>query len=151
MILPLLFLLLAAPPNPVAWKLEEAPAKPVRPGAVFTVKLVARIDAGWHLYWLKPVENGPIATRIALPEGQPFRLAARVQAPEPEIVQDASFGMEVGQYAGETVFTLPIRADASTATGEHRLTASATYQTCNNKVCLPPRTVQLTVPVGVKR
>jgi DsbC/DsbD-like thiol-disulfide interchange protein len=145
-----LLLLALAAPNPVTWKFEGAPAKPVKPGATFTVKLVARIDTGWHVYWLKQVQDGPVATRIALPEGQPFRLAGRVQAPEAEVVQDASFGMEVGHYAGETVFTLPVRTAPETAAGDHTLTASATYQACNNKVCLPPRTVQVTVPVTVK-
>lgn len=151
MILPWILMLLAAPPNPVSWKLEDAPAKPVKAGAAFTLKLVAHIDAGWHVYWLKQVQDGPVATRIALPDGQPFRLASRVQAPEPEVVQDVSFGMEVGHYSGETVFTLPVRADSGAASGEYKLTASATYQTCNNKVCLPPRTVQVTAPVAIKR
>jgi DsbC/DsbD-like thiol-disulfide interchange protein len=150
MITALLLLALAAP-NPVAWKLSAVPARPVKPGATLTVKLVASIEAGWHIYWLKQVPDGPVATRIALPDGQPFRLAGRVQAPEPEIVQDPSFGMEVGHYAGETVFTLPLRVVPEAAAGEHKLTVSATYQTCNNKVCLPPRTIQASIPVAVKR
>jgi thiol:disulfide interchange protein DsbD len=143
------FLFLAAP-NPVAWKLD-GPSTPIKPGATFPVKLTASIEKGWHLYWLRQVPDGPVATRIGLAEGQPFRLAAKVQAPAPEIVQDASFGMEIGQYEGETVFTLPVRVEASAAPGEHKLTASATYQTCNNKVCLPPRTVQTTAPVTIKK
>jgi len=150
MMLPWLLLLLAAP-NPVAWKLEEAPAKPVKPGAVFNVKLVARIETGWHLYWMKQVPDGPIPTRIALADGQPFRLAARVQAPEPEVAQDPSFGMEVGHYSGETAFTVPVRVDPAASNGDYKLTATATYQTCNNKVCLPPRTVPATAQVAVKK
>ena len=47
--------LAAAPPNPVAWKLEEAPAKAIKAGARFTVKLTAHIQDGWHFYSMKPI------------------------------------------------------------------------------------------------
>jgi hypothetical protein len=56
--------LAAAPPDPVAWKLEPPAAKTVKPGGRFNVKLVATIQAGWHLYSLKPIADGPIPTRV---------------------------------------------------------------------------------------
>ena len=139
----------AAPPDPVAWKLEEAPAKPVKPGARFSLKLVAKIQEGWHLYGLKPLEEGPIPTRIWLPEGQPFQLAAPVQASEPQTLQDPSFNMEVELYEGEATFTLPLKTAAGAAGGSQTLVANASYQTCNNKICLPPKTVKVEIPVRV--
>ncbi len=139
----------AAAPDPVAWKLEGAPAKPVKAGARFAVKLVAKIQEGWHLYSLKPMAQGPIPTRIWLPEGQPFQLWAAVQAPEPQTLQDPSFGMEVELYEGEAAFTLPLRAAAAGPAGTHTLAVNASYQTCNNKLCLPPRTVKVEMPVAV--
>ena len=81
-------LLQAAPPDPVAWKLQNPPAAPVKPGARFNVKLLAAVQEGWHLYSLKPMAEGPVPTRIWLAEGQPFSLAGAVQAPEPQVMQD---------------------------------------------------------------
>src|SRR5260370_4306418 len=127
--------MLAAPPDPVAWKLEEAPAKPVKPGARFNVKLVAKIQEGWHLYSLKPMADGPIPTRIWLPEGQPFQLAGRIQAPAAQILQDPSFGMEVELFEGQPSFTLPVKA-GSAAAGSHPLMVSVSYQSCNDRMCL---------------
>jgi DsbC/DsbD-like thiol-disulfide interchange protein len=144
-------LFLAAAPNPVAWKLADTPAKPLRPGAAFTVRLIAQVQEGWHLYWLKPVPDGPVATRIEAQAGGAFQLSGPVRAPEPEIVQDPNFGMEVGHYGGETVFTLPLRVASAVPSGEHQLTVNATWQSCNDKICLPPRTVKVAAPVAVKR
>jgi DsbC/DsbD-like thiol-disulfide interchange protein len=139
----------AAPADPVAWKLQPASAAPVKAGARFNVKLLAAVQEGWHLYSLKPMAEGPIPTRIWIAEGQPFSLAGTVQSPDPRVMQDPSFGMEVELYEGEAVFTLPVRVAPSAAPGAQTLVVSASYQSCNNKLCLPPKTVKVEVPVTI--
>jgi hypothetical protein len=141
--------LAAAPADPVAWKMQSFPAASVKPGARFTVKLLAAVQDGWHLYSLKHMMEGPIATRIWIAEGQPFSLSGAVRAPEPRVMQDPSFGMEVELYEGEAVFTLPVRVAPGTAPGAQKLVVSASYQSCNNKLCLPPKTVQVEVPITI--
>ena len=138
----------AAPLDPVAWKLT--PARPAKPGGRFTVKLTAEIQEGWHLYSMKHVEDGPVATRIWLPEGQHFQLADSIQSSPPESLQDPSFNMEVELYEREASFTLPLKADAASA-GTQTLTVNASYQSCNNKICLPPKTVKVELPVTVSK
>jgi thiol:disulfide interchange protein DsbD len=139
----------AAPADPVAWKLQNPPVAFVKAGAVFHVKLLAQVQDGWHLYSLKPMTEGPIATRIWIAEGQPFSLSGAVRAPEPRVMQDPSFGMEVELYEGEAVFTLPVRVAPGTAPGVQKLVVSASYQSCNNKLCLPPKTVKVEVPITI--
>jgi DsbC/DsbD-like thiol-disulfide interchange protein len=141
--------LAAAPADPVAWTLQNPPAAPVKAGARFKVKLLAAVQDGWHMYSLKPMADGPIPTRIWIAEGQPFSLAGAVQAPDPQVMQDASFGMEVELYEGEAVFTLPVRVASSAAPGAQKLVVSASYQSCNNKLCMPPKTVKVEVPVTI--
>ena len=104
--------LLAAPPDPVTWKIQPLPAAPVKAGARIPVKLLATVQEGWHLYSLKPMPEGPIPTRIWIAEGQPFTLAGSIHAPDPQVMQDPSFGMEVELYEGEAVFTLPVQVAA---------------------------------------
>ena len=91
---------MAAPADPVAWKVSSPPAGALKAGARFTLKLTADVQEGWHLYSLKPMAEGPIPTRIWLAEGQPFTLAGAIQAPPPEVQQDPSFGMEVETLRG---------------------------------------------------
>ena len=143
--------LVAAAPDPVAWTVQKPVAAPVKAGATFRVTLVAAAQDGWHFYSLRPIAEGPIPTRIWIGEGQPFSLAGGVQASEPQVMQDASFGMEVELYEGEAVFTLPVRVAAGAALGAQKLVVSASYQSCNNKVCLPPKTVKVEVPVTVAK
>ena len=143
--------LLAAPADPVAWKLQTAYSGPVKPGTRFNVKLLATVQNGWHLYSMKPMAEGPIATRIWIGDGQPFSLAGGVQAPDPQVVQDPTLGMEVELYEGEAQFTLPVKLAPGTAAGAHTLVVSASYQSCNDKICLPPKTVKVEIPVTVAR
>ncbi|HTS66891.1 MAG TPA: protein-disulfide reductase DsbD N-terminal domain-containing protein [Candidatus Acidoferrales bacterium] len=141
--------LAAAPPEPVSWKLGNPAAKPVKAGARFSVRLTAVIQPGWHLYSLKPVPEGPVPTRIWIDGGQPFSLAGAIQAPDPVAMQDPTLDLEVEFYEGETPFTLPVKAVSGTA-GPQTLTVSVSYQTCNDKLCLPPKTVKLQLALTVQ-
>src|SRR5215471_1469034 len=143
-------LLGAAPPDPVAWTVDTVPPKAIKVGARFNVKLVAKIQDGWHMYGLKPVADGPIPTRIWIGDG-PVQLAAAIQATEPQTLLDPSFNLEVQLYEGEAAFTLPLRLAAGTAGGAQRIVVNASYQTCDNKICLPPKTVKIEVPVNVAK
>jgi DsbC/DsbD-like thiol-disulfide interchange protein len=143
-------MLCAAPADPVFWKLENSSGKPVKAGARFSVKLVAAVQPGWHLYSLKPMSEGPISTRIWIGEGQPFSLAGAIQAPEPVAMQDPTLNMEVEFYEGEAAFTLPVKVASGTAAGSQTLTVSASYQACNDKICLPPKNLKVQVPVTIQ-
>jgi DsbC/DsbD-like thiol-disulfide interchange protein len=143
--------LFAAPPDPVAWTVQGAPAKAVKAGARFPVKVVAQIQKGWHIYGLTPAADGPIATRLWVAEGQPATLAGPVQGTEPQTMQDPAFNMEVQLYEGEVSFTLPLRLAAAAPPGAQKIVVNASFQSCDNKICLPPKTVKLEVPVTVAK
>jgi thiol:disulfide interchange protein DsbD len=143
--------LAAAPPNPVTWKLEEAPARPVKAGARFTLKLTAHIQEGWHFYSMKPIEDGPVPTRIWLAEGQPFQLTGPIKADAPQTLQDPTLHMEVELYEGSAGFALPLRVAAGTTAGAQNLVVNAQSQSCNNSMCLPPTTVKVEVPITIAK
>jgi DsbC/DsbD-like thiol-disulfide interchange protein len=145
------FASLAAAADPVEWKLADGPARTVKPGGHFTVALNARIQPGWHMYSLKPVPNGPIPTRIWIGEGQPFALAGAVRAPAATEVQDPSFNMEVETYESDVSFTLPVRVPQTTTPGTQVLLVNVSYQSCDSRVCLPPKTVKVSLPLEIAR
>ena len=50
---------------------------------------------------------------------------------------------------GDREFMLPVRVVPGAAPGTHNLVVSASYQSCNNKLCLPPKTMKAEAPVTI--
>jgi thiol:disulfide interchange protein DsbD len=142
--------LCAAAPEPVTWK-AVPPPNTLKPGARFRVNVVAQIQKGWHIYGLRPAAEGPIPTRIWIADGMPVQSAGAVDATEPMTMVDPAFGMEVQVYDGEVSFQLPLRLSPTVETGNLKFFVNASFQSCDNKICLPPKTVKLEVPVTVAK
>ena len=141
---------LAQEKPPIAWSFGKPTIEGrAVPGATVKVKVKAAIGDGWHLYSLKKLDGGPIATSIAVPPEQPFTLNGTIEAEEPMRLDDPVFGMEVEFYIESAEFTVPVKIAAGVKPGVQKLTIAPRYQTCNGKLCLPPRTVRLELPVKV--
>jgi thiol:disulfide interchange protein DsbD len=141
---------LASTPGPVSWSLGELAQKTVKPGEIIRVRLTADIQSGWHLYSIDQPSGGPIATEITLPPGQPFAFAAPIAAPKPFVIFDPTFAMPVRLHSEKTEFTLPIKVAANAPAGTRTLTVDVRHQSCNDTVCLPPRTIKLSVPIAIR-
>ena len=53
-------------------------------------------------------------------------------------------------YEGETTLKARIKADKTTKTGTHNLSAKLRVQACDDKVCYAPGAIDLVVPVNIK-
>lgn len=126
--------------NPVRWSIEEG----TRSRHTFTARITARIEDGWHLYSISQAPGGPIPTRIWMPEDQPFQQAGELRGPKPQSSYDSNFSMEVEYYEGTTEFQIPVKA---MLTGKRPLQVKASYQTCNDRLCLPPKTVTVELEI----
>jgi thiol:disulfide interchange protein len=123
-------------------------ATTVKPGSSFDVQVTATMGEGWHLYSLNQPPP-PIATRIAVAKGQPFSAGGPVDAPLPQTAFDQSFGIDTEFYADSAAFTLPVKADANAPGGKTKVKVQAYFQSCNDTMCLPPKTVTMEVPIEV--
>lgn len=127
--------------NPVKWSLAvEETLKPPNKGDVFNVVLKAEIEKGWHLYALEKTEGGPIATRIFLADETLFELG-KIEAPKPLEFDDTSFGVTTKFYEDSVKFILPIKILGKVDSATAKLQLKVRYQTCNDEMCLPPKTV----------
>ena len=129
--------------NPVTWSLKVV--KPASVEGKLYAELTAQIENGWHLYALTPMTGGPKPTRISLPREQAFELAGQIEAPDPFVERDPNFDMEVEYYEEQVTFKLPLKRLPG-ATGD-KLLVETRYQTCTNKLCLPPKLVKLEAEV----
>jgi thiol:disulfide interchange protein len=132
--------------NPVQWSAAAEPAR-VAPGSSATVRVTARLDPGWHLYSLAAPEP-IIPTSISLAEN-PAVESVKIYQPQAKTAFDQNFGFEVATYEDEAVFLLDVRIAKNAQPGLLELTANTRFQTCNNKMCLPPRRATAMVSITV--
>lgn len=143
----------AAPPvkNPIEWSASVKKSSfPLKPGSIFKALVSATIADGWHLYSMDQMEGGPIPTWIIVPDGQPFTLKGRVREPQPAVEFDPNFNLDTRFFENSVTFEMTIKAAASVPSGTKAVRIDVRYQTCNDRTCLPPRTVNLSVPVKIE-
>jgi len=139
----------AAPAHvPVQWHIKSAPSKPVKPSGRFDAVLVGQIESGWHLYALEEPEGGPIATEVNLTEGDPAELQ-RVSEGKPRVVLDPVFQKPTGFFENTAEFTLHAQVARDATAGPHTLHVLVRFQSCSDRVCLPPHTDTVELPITV--
>lgn len=142
----------AAQRSPISFSIQsKAPSKALQPGDKFTVQVLARISDGWHLYSTTQPPGGPMATRIVVPPNKVFKLAGQIKAPSPLTELDPNFQIETHFYEESAVFSVPVAvvASESISTAKEKLQVNVSFQTCNDRYCLPPQTVKLFATVEV--
>lgn len=130
--------------RPVGLELRASPAS-VAAGAAFELEVRMRIRAGYEIHTLDEAPPA-IATRLEcpLPPGMEFR--GEWSAPE----ATASLRPDGhGGYQGEIGFRRTVQVAPDAVAGEHRVACTASFQACNDKVCLRPVKVPLSIQVAV--
>jgi thiol:disulfide interchange protein len=133
--------------NPVTWSIKANAPATLKAGDKFTAQVTAQIQGGWHLYSLTQGAGGPIPTRITVPEGQPFKLGSAVSGPRPRVEMDPNFGINTETHEGSAAFRVPIIVAADATVGSQSLNINVRFQACNDKMCLPPRTIKLNASI----
>jgi DsbC/DsbD-like thiol-disulfide interchange protein len=132
---------------PITWTVASASTS-VAAGSSVRVEVTARIDDGWHLYSLTQ-QAPPDPTRITVPEGQPFTLGGKVEAPAPESGFDKAQDAETEYYTETVAFSVPLAVARATAAGRYNARIRATWQACNGSLCIRPQVAALEVPIQV--
>lgn len=133
--------------EPVKWTVRTS--KPVtRQDDNVAVSISAEIASGWHIYSLTQGSGGPSPTRIRI-NGSIFKLVGKINAPEPRVQVDPNFSVKTEILEGNPTFKLVVLATRDAAPGTRVLEIGVHYQACNDSVCMPPRTVQLSSPLEI--
>lgn len=142
------FLNASAAESPVHWSTTPIP-KPFPAGSTFTIKLLAHIDPGWHLYGVDQEEGGPVPTEISLPEQVNLSLGAIRPSKSIQLL-DPNFNKQVHLYIEKAEFNLPITISGQAPAGPQPAALHVRYQCCSETMCLPPRTATLEFTVLIK-
>jgi len=128
--------------NPVSWTFTTKKIA----DKMYEVHLKATIQSGWHLY-----SQAQPGDAIAIPTGFTFNsnplLILNGNIKEIGTVEkfhDARLGISANQYSNAVDFVQKIKLKAIVKTN---FSGSLEYQTCDDKKCLPPKTVNFTVAI----
>jgi thiol:disulfide interchange protein len=132
--------------DPVHWSAAVA-ARRVTAGATFDVTLTAVIEDEWHLYSVTQGPGGPIPTTVTV-AGQTFSRAGAIRGPRATTAYDPNFEIQTETYDGTVTLVVPVRLAPDAAGTSAMLRLRVGYQACTNRLCLPPSTITLTVPVS---
>lgn len=130
--------------SPTKWRLEGVEStKRMSAGSKVKVSVAVDVEPGWHLYALNQPEGGPIPTTIVAAEDSPFRIAGEIVTPKPIQQFDPNFKIDTKFFKDGASFSVPLEAVAETDGAAVAL--KIRFQLCNDTVCLPPKTIKLTV------
>ena len=133
--------------DPVQWTFAFD-AKSAAPGSHALGRLVAKVDAGWHVYSLTTPKGGPIPTTVSLAEN-PAVASFKVYQPKPERKFDPNFQLDTETFADQAVLLLDVEFKKDAPPGPAELTAQVRYQCCNDRECLPPKRKSATAAVTI--
>ncbi len=131
--------------NNVKWSLTLEPAT-AAPGAKVLGHLEGSIDPGWHLYSMTTAAAKPTTIKVA---ENPAVEKVRVFQPAPKKAYDANFQQETETYEGTASFLVELQLKPDAPAGPSQVSATVRFQTCNDKVCIPPRSQTATASLTV--
>jgi hypothetical protein len=138
-----------APVQPVNWPVSASVKGNLKQGGRATLDVKADIQDGWHVYGLNQAADGPTPLHIAVEENDIVQSGGAVSGTKPVKQRDASFGFDTEIFTHSFVLHLPVQARQHMTAGNQSVPVSIRLQSCNDRICLPPKTVYLVVPIEV--
>jgi DsbC/DsbD-like thiol-disulfide interchange protein len=136
--------------QPVQWTGSIASKKPVDSGRKTTVEVSADIQEGWHVYGLNHGSGGPTSLRVTLDANDTLQAIGPVSGTAPVKKHDTSFDIDTEVYTHSFALQIPVQVNQHLPAGKRDVSVSVRFQACSDRVCLPPRTVHVSVPIKIK-
>jgi thiol:disulfide interchange protein DsbD len=126
--------------EPVSWSFSSKKIA----DKTFEIHLTADIQSGWHLYSQEqPGDAIAIPTSVTLQNNPLLTPAGKAkEVGKMEKFTDKSLGVSANQYSKKVDFVQVVKLKANAKTN---VAGSVEFQTCNDKKCLPPKTVNFSI------
>jgi thiol:disulfide interchange protein DsbD len=128
--------------SPVSWAFSSKKISPT----VYEVHLTASILPGWHLYSQdQPADAIAIPTSFTFSKNPLLQFDGKVkEVGKLEKFKDEKLEVSAYQYSNKVDFVqkVTLKGKAKTA-----IAGKLEFQTCDDKKCLPPKTVSFSVPL----
>jgi DsbC/DsbD-like thiol-disulfide interchange protein len=108
-----------------------------------TVYLKASIEDGWHIYSQYVASGGPVKTSFAFDPAKTYKLVGKTIEPKAIVNFEPNFSMNVGYFEKSVIFQQKIKLTGKTAI----VKGSLEFMVCDDTQCLPPETINFSIPV----
>ncbi len=129
--------------DPVSWNfsVKKISAKE------YEIHMTAAMQSGWHLYsQTQPADAINVPTKISFANNPLVKLEGNVaEVGKMEKFHDKNLNVSANQYSQTVNFVQKVTLKAAAKTS---VTGKVTYQTCDDKQCLPPKTVPFKLNMG---
>ncbi|RJP70304.1 MAG: thioredoxin domain-containing protein [Candidatus Abyssobacteria bacterium SURF_17] len=122
----------------------------VAPGGTVNLGIKLAIDGGWHINSNAPPQNHLAPTSLELKECPSVRLDKVVYPPGKNLTI-ASNAEPLSVYDGETWLFASLKVKKNASEGKPRLDFEIHFQACDDRSCLSPETVKLSLFVEIRK
>ena len=128
--------------NPVSWSYSAKKTA----DKTYEITIVATITNGWHLYsQIQPSDAIAIPTAIKINNNPLIIKDGKIkEIGKLQKYKDKELGISANQYSNTVSFVQKVKLKGKVKTN---VSGSIEFQTCDDKKCLPPKTVTFNVPV----
>lgn len=120
----------------------------IAPGDQFKLAFLPTLANGFHVYAPQEERMTPLAIKFALPAGLAWVESLRYPAPDSN--RDPLLEVDVLQYERDIPLpALVLQASSSMVPGTYTVTATVSYQACNDRLCYPPTEKTIAMPIEV--
>ena len=123
--------------NPVKWSAVYKSISATEGEVIIT----AVLDKGWHTYSQRPTDAGPIPTSFKFTASKDFELEGKTEEGNAHEEYVKAFEAKIFVFNGRAEFKQKIKVKKKGAS----IAVKVDYMCCNDAMCLPPKTVDLTV------
>lgn len=129
--------------NPVNWTFTS---KKISDG-VYEIQLNATLQQGWHLYsQTQPKDAIAQPTSFSFNKNPLLEINGKVKENgKMEKFTDKELGVSANQYSKQVSFVQTVKLKGKAKTNA---VGNVTFQTCDDKKCLPPKTVAFSVALN---
>jgi Disulphide bond corrector protein DsbC len=129
--------LTVAPPEKVTAKI----------GAMTQVKVSLELRPGYHCNSNKPSDDYLIPLKLTWAPG-PLE-SPEVTYPTPQMEKYSFSPTPLSVYSGNFDLLTKFKVSASATPGQAIITGKLKYQACNDRMCLQPKTIDVSIPVDI--
>lgn len=131
--------------NPVSW--EAKYTELTNNEGEITIK--AMIDKGWHTYSQNiPADAGPVPTSLSFSPGTNFELTGKPVEEGVKEEFDKTFEMKIASFENKATIKQKLKRKNMQS---FETVIKIEYMVCNDKQCLPPKTIELKMNIPSKK